>query len=244
MRTGYNEDLAHIHDVGFGHLARSATPLVIESLQRTGVDDGVVVDLGCGSGITARLLRDAGFHVLGIDLSEPLLETARARVPDAEFRCASYRSADLPRCVAVTAIGEVFNYTFDDGSDSASRQTVFERIHDALVPGGLFVFDMAGPARVPSPLPRRHFVEDVHWTVLVETTVDDADGSLLRHITTFRKTGDLYRRDRETHRLQLVDPAAITAQLRRTGFTVQQLNAYGPLSLPPGLTGFLASKPG
>jgi SAM-dependent methyltransferase len=143
MQHAYRYDLAYIHDAGFGHLAASAAPVVIEELKRAGTHSGTVVDLGCGSGITSRLLCDAGYEVVGIDLSEPLIEMARKRVPDAAFRMGSFTTADIPPCVAVMAIGEVFNYIFDTANSTAVRAKAFDRIYAALAPGGLLVFDMA-----------------------------------------------------------------------------------------------------
>jgi 2-polyprenyl-3-methyl-5-hydroxy-6-metoxy-1,4-benzoquinol methylase len=97
MRTSYRDDLAYIHDAGFGHLAKSAAVMLIEELQRAGVRGGLVVDLGCGSGIMADLLPDAGFEVVGIDFSESLVEMARKRVPEAVFRVGSSATEDIPQ---------------------------------------------------------------------------------------------------------------------------------------------------
>lgn len=45
-----------------------------------------VLDAGCGTGVpTARLLADAGCEVLGVDISETMLELARQNVPGARF---------------------------------------------------------------------------------------------------------------------------------------------------------------
>jgi len=243
MQHTYRDDLAYIHDAGFGHLAASAASVVIEELRRVGALSGTMVDLGCGSGITSRLLCDAGYEVIGIDLSEPLLQIARERVPKAAFRMGSFAEAEIPPCVAVTAIGEVFNYTFDAANSAAVRARAFERIYAALLPGGLFVFDMAGPARAPSHSPQRTFAEGSDWAVLVETEADIDNNLLTRHITSFRKLGELYRRDFEIHQLQLVDPVKVVELLQRIGFVVQTLDCYGSLPLPQGLVGFLARKP-
>jgi SAM-dependent methyltransferase len=237
----YRDDLAYIHDAGFGHLAASAGSAVIAELQRAGADGGTVVDLGCGSGIASRSFRDAGYAVVGLDVSAPLIEMARRRVPDGDFRIGSYATADLPPCVAVTAIGEVFNYGCDAANSAAGRARVFARIFVALAPGGLLVFDIAGPGRAPSSGPQRTFVEGPDWTVLVEA--DAADSVLTRRITTFRKLEELYRRDLEIHRLRLIDPAEVVASLQGAGFAVRTLDAYGAAALPPGVVGFLACKP-
>lgn len=71
MHNTYRTDLAHIHDAGFGDFARSAATFLMERLKSHGIQDGTVVDLGCGSGITARLLCDAGFSVQVLDRYGP-----------------------------------------------------------------------------------------------------------------------------------------------------------------------------
>ena len=67
---GYKKDLAYIHDVGFGDFAKNSAPGLLEIMRRAEINDGLVVDLGCGSGIWARELVDAGYDagipVLGV----------------------------------------------------------------------------------------------------------------------------------------------------------------------------------
>ena len=88
----YREDLAYIHDARFGVIARSAAPVLLEALDRAGLEEGRVVDLGCGSGIFAEPIAAAGYHVLGVDVSRPMLSLARRRVPEATFRRGSLHS--------------------------------------------------------------------------------------------------------------------------------------------------------
>ena len=45
----YKQDLAYIHDIGFGGFAERAAPALRDILQRGGITDGLVVDLGCGA---------------------------------------------------------------------------------------------------------------------------------------------------------------------------------------------------
>src|SRR5918998_2968379 len=112
MAEFYREGLAHIHDVGFGAYALGSAPGILAILDRNRIREGLVVDLGCGSGLWARELTKAGYRVLGIDLSEQMIAIARKRVPEAEFRVGSLFDADIPTCYAVTAVGEVLNYLF------------------------------------------------------------------------------------------------------------------------------------
>lgn len=117
------------------------------------------------------------------------------------------------------------------------------RVYKALAPGGLLVFDMAGPARAPSYNRERTFAEGPDWAVMMEAEVDTGSNLLTRRITSFRKLGDLYRRDCELHQLQLVDPLEIVESLQRIGFSVQTIDCYGSLPLPRGLVGFVEKKP-
>jgi SAM-dependent methyltransferase len=165
MTEWYREDLAYIHDVGHADFALESAPGILEILAQNGVRDGLVVDLGCGSGLWARELIDAGYRVLGIDISEAMIEISRERVPEAEFRVGSLFEADIPPCGAVTAVSEVVNYLFDPERELSD---LFRRVYDALAPGGVFVFDVLAPGQVPTGTATRSFREGNDWVVLVE----------------------------------------------------------------------------
>jgi len=202
-----------------------------------------VVELGCGSGTSSEAIVAAGYDVLGFDISEDMLALARRRVPRGEFRVESFLTAELPSCVAVTAIGEPFNYLFDPQNSKGALVKVFRRIYDALQPGGVLLFDVAGPGRVPRAGPQRSWWEGEDWTVLVEAEENRAERLLTRRITSFRKVGELYRRDHEVHRQRLFARSELTEQLRDVGFRVRPLAGYGSLRFTRGHLGFLARKP-
>ena len=86
MTDFYREDVAYIHDVGHADFALRSAPGILEILRENGVTEGLVVDLGCGSGQWARELLWAGYRVLGIDISEAMIGLAREKAPGAEFR--------------------------------------------------------------------------------------------------------------------------------------------------------------
>ena len=164
----YGEDIAYIHDVGHAEFALGAAPGIMEILDSNGIHDGLVVDLGCGSGLWARELVDAGYKVLGIDISEAMIELSRNRVPEAEFRVGSLFEVEIPRCQAITAVSEVLNYLFDAGSEERGLGCLFRRVHGALVPGGVFVFDVLGPGQVPPGARTKGFSVGEDWAVLAE----------------------------------------------------------------------------
>lgn len=241
MPSGYQCDLAYIHDVGFGFYAGGAAPGLLGILRDAGVAGGLVVDLGCGSGLWARDLLDAGYAVRGIDRSADMLRLARARCPEATFQRASFVDVRLPPCDAVTAIGEIFNFLFDPTNRHDTLVRLFGRVHEALRPGGLLVFDVAEPGRGGGlGVRHKHFHGD-DWTVLVEQ--EEKDGILTRRLTTFRRVGRLYRRGEEVHRLRLCRGAELAVELRRLGFRTRVAHSYGNFPLLPGMVAVIARKP-
>ena len=240
----YREDLAWIHDAGYGNHARATVPVLLEALRQRGMGSGLVVDLACGSGILAGELSAAGYDVLGIDISKAMIALARKRAPKASFRVQSLWEADIPSCVAVTAIGECLNYLFDQRNTDAARVQLFRRIHAALCPGGVFLFDVAEPGRVPGSGVQWGCREGEGWAALVAAEEDRTTQVLTRQITSFRRVGKHYRRAHEVHRLRLLSGAELVRQLRGLGFRVRVLRRYGELRFPPGYIGLLSRKPG
>jgi len=238
----YRADLAYVHDAGFGGFADAAAKSLLDLLPARGPRDGLVVDLGCGSGILAAAVAKAGYDVLGFDISRAMIELSRRRVPQGTFHRASVLDVEIPSCVAVTAVGEIFNYLFDRRHSLARLRELFRRVHRALVPGGLFLFDVALVGRVPEGT-RRSYSEKGDWACLYEAEEDRRKKVLTRRITTFRKVGPSYRRDHEVHRLRLFDRDGLAVPLRKLGFRVRAVRRYGELRFPPGYIAFVARKP-
>jgi len=239
----YGEDVAYIHDVGHAEFALKSAPGILEILDRNGIRGGLVVDLGCGSGLLARELIDAGYRVVGIDISEAMIELSRKRAPEVEFRVGSLFEVEIPPCVAVTAISEVLNYLSDAENEHRGLGRLFRRVHDALVPGGIFVFDVLGPGQVPPGEKTKGFSVGEDWAALSELEEDARRGTMERRIVSFRKVGEHYRRDDEVHRVRLYDPSELSAELEWAGFRVRTMRSYGALPLAEGHAAFVARKP-
>src|SRR5262249_34430752 len=172
MAQWYKQDLAFIHDVGFSDYALKSAPGILQMLERSHIREGLVVDLGCGSGLWAEKLVQTGYRVLGIDISEAMIEIARSRVPEAEFRVASLFDAEIPSCQAITSISECLNYLFDEKNNRRTLATLFRRIYRALTPGGVFIFDIAEPGQITPEKPAKWFTQGDDWIVLVEKEED------------------------------------------------------------------------
>jgi SAM-dependent methyltransferase len=242
MKEYYKEDLAFIHDVGHGDFALKSAPGILEILAQSKIREGLIVDLGCGSGLWAQELAKANYSVLGIDISESMIGIARTRVPNAEFRIGSLFKADIPPCNAVTSLGECLNYLFDPDSSRQTLIQLFRQIYSALTPGGVFIFDIAEPGQVIEGTTTRGFSEGEDWLVVFEKEEEQELGTLTRRITSFRKVGEHYRRDDEVHRLQLYESTDVARELRQVGFQVQTIRSYGQYYLPRNHAAFIARK--
>jgi SAM-dependent methyltransferase len=216
-----------IHHREFGDLAQTAAELVVDQLRAVGYDTGTVVDLGCGSGILARAMLAAGYDVWGVDLSEDMVDIARREAPAAELAVGSIHDAEIPSAVAVTAIGEVLNYATDARAGLDALATLASRVHGALAPHGLFVFDVATPGRNGPSSRRIVFHDREDWSLAMQA--DELDDTLDRRIVVFRRTKDgLYRRVDEHHVCRLYEPAAVEGALHDAGFVIEQLAGYAP----------------
>jgi SAM-dependent methyltransferase len=221
----YRDDLAWINHHGFSEFAESAAPGVIALLRRAGVDRGLVVDAGCGSGVLARALTSAGFVVRGFDASLSMIDLARAHAPAAAFDVGRIGVTALPSCDAVVAMGEVLNYVAPDEARTFIRQAA-----DAIRPGGLLLFDIAESEAYPQLDERRFGGDD--WSVIV---LKQREGDrLVRRILTFREIDGSVRRDEEVHTLTLWDRAEIARLLRDHGFRATRRRSYGTRRLPEG----------
>lgn len=237
--NAYSADLARVHHEGFDDVARNAAALVLDELRRSRGRTRLLVDLGCGTGTLASIVSDAEYDVVGVDVSDEMLRIARAHAPRARFVEASLFDYVLPECAAVTAVGEVLNYLF---AGEPQLAPFFTRVHDALERGGVFVFDVCAPGRVPNGDAAR-YVDHGDWVVYAHSIEDREQATLSRRITTFTRDGDAWRRTDEEHRQRLFAGADVEQQLRDAGFVVRRRRGYGALAFAAGTNVFVARKP-
>jgi hypothetical protein len=86
-------------------------------------------------------------------------------------------------------------------------------------------------------------VSGADWAVLACVSEQPVRRRLIRDIVTFRKAGKGYRRRTGRHVLSVSTPSAVMAELRRIGFIVRSIRAYGRFRLPYRRLAFVAKKP-
>jgi SAM-dependent methyltransferase len=228
----YRRDLALAHHLGFGFHAEACAPGILALLAPVLARGGLVLELGCGSGLLTRDLTSAGHRVIATDASPAMLELARGYAPQADIRRLVLPADPLPRADAVVSVGHVLNYLPDRQAIVAALTAIAR----ALRPGGLLAIDICdlayGQARRGSP-PLGRAGED--WAVITAASLPAPD-RFVRQITTFlRNTDGSWRRDDERHDNVLLDTAQVPALLAAEHIEATVTSAFGAEHLPAGL---------
>lgn len=113
-------------------------------LQEYGIGDGLVLDLACGTGTLTRLLAAEGYDMIGIDMSEEMLEIAMEKKDPGDQGEILYLQQDMREFElygtvrAIVSICDSMNYLteYDD------LVQVMRLANNYLDPGGVFIFDL------------------------------------------------------------------------------------------------------
>ena len=116
---------------------------LIELLHRQGIDDGLVLELGCGTGSMTELLAEAGYDMIGVDNSADMLELAMEKKGksghDILYLLQDMREFELYGTVrAVVSVCDSLNYI----TEEEELLQVFRLVNNYLDPGGFFIFDL------------------------------------------------------------------------------------------------------
>lgn len=113
---------------------------LVELLQEYGVQNGVVADLGCGTGNITELLAKAGYDMIGIDNSEEMLLLAREKsAKDILYLLQDMREMELYGTVAaMVSICDSMNYIVE----KEDLLAVFQLVNYYLEENGVFIFDL------------------------------------------------------------------------------------------------------
>lgn len=117
--------------------------VIAKRLASYGISDGLVCELGCGTGEMTERLAKAGYDMIGIDRSVEMLQIAQekkfASGADILYLCQEMQSFELYGTVrAVVSVCNSLNYILED----AELLEVFRLVNNYLDPGGIFLFDL------------------------------------------------------------------------------------------------------
>ena len=113
---------------------------IVEKLKNRGITDGLVCDLGCGTGEMTRRLKNKGFDMIGIDLSDAMLNVAKEKETDDSilYLMQDMREFELYGTVkAIVSVCDCMNYI----TEPEELIQVFSLCNNYLDPKGILIFD-------------------------------------------------------------------------------------------------------
>ena len=172
-------------------------------LYEYGVREGLVLELGCGTGNMTEILAQSGYDMIGVDNAEEMLEIAiEKRMKsglDILYLQQDMREFELYGTVkAIVSVCDSVNYILEE----EELEEVFRLVNNYLDPGGVFIFDfntvykyreILGDQTIAENREECSFIWDNYY--YEEERINEYELSL------FIREGDseLYRKYQETH---------------------------------------------
>jgi SAM-dependent methyltransferase len=230
----YRHDLALVHHRGFAFHAAACAPGILDLLSSVRARNGLVLEIGCGTGLLTKELTEAGHRIIATDASPSMLEVAHGFIGEQveELRQLTLPDDPLPRVDAIVAIGHPISYLPD--ADAIDRALV--AMADALNPGGLLAIDICDLEWGKARLNASNFGGvGPDWAIITEYSMPSLD-RFVRDMTTFVPNDDgSWHRESEHHENVLVDTTRIPALLHEHGVDAELRDAFGAEKLPVGL---------
>lgn len=185
---------------------------LLEWLRRNHVCPKTSMDLACGTGVLCEILHQSGIMASGMDLSQGMVDIARAGNPSISYDVAdmtTYRPEkqyDL-----VTCTGDALNHI----GVLSDIEKIFRNVYDYLSPGGYFIFDILNEHEVSTSEP---FEMDFSDTIRVWFQMTQPGEKQVNLKIRVYENGELSFE--ENIRETVHDPAAICELLLRCGFSV------------------------
>ena len=170
-------------------------------LKEYGINDGLVLDLGCGTGTLTELLAKEGYDMIGVDVSEDMLQEAIEKRAESGlpilYLLQDMREFELYGTVrVVVSICDSLNYILD--YDDLAH--VFSLVNNYLDPKGMFIFDLNTEAKFQAMGSETIAEVRDEGSFIWENEYDEEEKINSYDLTLFiREEDDLYRRYQETH---------------------------------------------
>lgn len=157
----------------------------------------LVCDLGCGTGEMCLRLAQEGYDVIGVDLSEDMLNIAREKCDRAGYDVLFLRQ-DISKLDMFGTV-DVFvcmTDTINHITDRKSMLNMVRSFNNFLNPGGIFVFDALSLEHLRDTLGNNQFiVEENGYFIVWENTYRSRNKTSVSEFTIFRHEADnLYQR--------------------------------------------------
>lgn len=204
---------------------------IAEMLRVHGIEDGLVLDLACGTGVMTELLAEAGYDMIGIDQSEEMLERALDRKEqsghDILYLCQDMREFELYGTVrAIVSVCDSMNYVLEE---EAFLDILTAAAENYLDYGGLFLFDLNTEYKYQMLLGEQTIAENrEEGSFIWENSYDEEEKINEYELTLFiREDSGYYRKYEEVHYQRAYPLDTVKELVARSGLKLLQVcDAY------------------
>lgn len=199
---------------------------ITEILKEYGIPDGLVLDLGCGTGSMTELLAGAGYDMIGVDASEEMLELAYEKRAesghDILYLLQDMREFELYGTVrAIVSVCDSLNYI----TEEEELLHVFRLVRNYLDPDGVFFFDMNTIYKYSEMLGETTIAENREEGSFIWENYYDPEEQLNQYDLTLyiRDEDDRYTRFEETHIQKAYALERVLELLQQAGMKAEQI---------------------
>ena len=204
-------------------------------LKEYGIDDGLVLDLGCGTGSMTEMLASSGYDMIGVDNAEEMLEIAMEKKVESGhnilYLLQDMREFELYGTVrAVISACDSVNYITDD----EDLTEVFRLVNNYLDPEGLFVFDFNTEYKYREILGEQTIAEDREECSFIWDNYYDEEEQINEYdLALFIPEGKdgLYRKYEEVHYQRAYELELVKELLEKAG--MEFVTAYDAFTKNP-----------
>jgi cyclopropane fatty-acyl-phospholipid synthase-like methyltransferase len=154
----------------------------IEELKKLNVK--TILDIGCGTGGFMLKAKEAGFDVVGIDISEEMINLAKEKGLEVYHKDLCKFSGEFDACVAIF---DVVNYMDDE-----YLKNFFKCVKNVLKEGGYFLFDVNTFYGFDEIAQGTISVEDKNNFAVLNSIFEDDE--MITKITLFEKNSKCYEK--------------------------------------------------
>jgi len=205
------------------------TEYIISLLNKEGIVDGIVLDLGCGTGNVTEIMAKAGFDMIGVDASMDMLAVAQEKKSllsglshDILYLCQDMREFELYGTVAaIVSVCDCMNYILEP----EDLQIVFDHVWNYLDYDGIFVFDLNSQYKYEELLADNTFAENSEEASFIWENFYDEESRINEYdLTLFIKEGEQYSKYEEVHEQRAYSISEIEEMLMRAN--LELLHVY------------------
>lgn len=211
---------------------------LVSLLKQYDVNDGLVLELGCGTGNISELLRKKGYDMIGIDNSAEMLSVAIEKsmevedetLPQALYLCQDMREFELYGTVkAIVSICDSMNYI----TEPEDLLEVFRLANNYLDPEGVLIFDLNTIYKYEHMLGEQTIAETREDHCFIWDNFYDKDSRLNEYVLNLFIQGDDGRYDRheEVHYQRAYDLEQVRQLIEEAGLRWE--GAYDAFTMNP-----------